>query len=49
MVSVDASSHNDKDLKKIEQPDPSSFLAEDSCTLIGVSPSRDHFVPFHLS
>lgn len=49
MVSVDASSHDDKDLKKVEQPAPTSVLAEDSGILIGVSPLRDHLMPFHFS
>lgn len=47
-MSVDVSSHDDKDLKKREQSALSFFLLEDSGTLIGVSSLKDHLMPFHL-
>ena len=49
MVSVDASSHDDKDLNKVDQPAPSYFLVKDSGTLTGISPfkrSPHAFSPF---
>lgn len=48
VVCFDGSSHDDKGLKKTDQPAPCSFLVEDSGTLIGVNFKRPPhaFSPF---